>query len=101
MDHKTAFSIPECCPGEGVSRSQLYNEWRTSGGPRWLKRGRRRLISADEYRRQLEAEARADTAITWGRHRTASVVSLKVCTRRGDVVVDTVSGSGTCERIFS
>jgi hypothetical protein len=54
------YSINEYLKREKISRARLYKEWKEGRGPKFYHRGARRLISAeaaDEYRRQLEAEA--------------------------------------------
>jgi hypothetical protein len=55
-----AYTVNEYCGREKISRARLYKEWKEGRGPKFYHRGARRLISveaADEYRRQLEAEA--------------------------------------------
>ena len=59
-DQVCAFSVDEFCRAHRISRGSLYNYWAAGIGPKFMKVGHRRLISAEaaaEWRRQCEAGA--------------------------------------------
>jgi hypothetical protein len=61
---KAAFSVNEFCARNGICRVSLYNYWRRGVGPRFMKVGSRRLISAEaesDWHRERE-EAAGNTA---------------------------------------
>ncbi len=52
------FTVAEFCSAHRISRSKLYQLWRSGIGPRSIKVGSKNLITAEaasEWRRQLEA----------------------------------------------
>jgi hypothetical protein len=60
-----AFSVDEFCRLHRISRASLYNYWTDGVGPRVMRVGKRRLISAEaaeEWRRSREAAASEKTA---------------------------------------
>lgn len=61
-DQVCAFSVDEFCRAHRISRGSLYNYWNSGVGPKYMKVGHRRLISAEaasEWRREREAAADA------------------------------------------
>ncbi len=55
-----AYSVDEFCTAHRISRGLLYLLWQQRRGPRWMKIGSRRLISAEaaaEWRRAMEVGA--------------------------------------------
>jgi hypothetical protein len=55
------YTIIEFCSAHKISRSKLYELWRSGIGPRAIKIGSKNLITAEaasEWRRQLEAGGR-------------------------------------------
>lgn len=60
MDRQTVYSVDEFCRAHRISRASLYNYWAAGIGPRTMRVGSRRLISAEaaaEWRREREAAA--------------------------------------------
>jgi hypothetical protein len=57
-----AFSINEFCAAHNISRTKLYEILRTPEGPRCMKVGRRRLISAEAAKEWREAMTHAAEA---------------------------------------
>jgi hypothetical protein len=56
------YTVAEFCSAHKISRSKLYELWRSGIGPRSIKIGSRNLITAEaacEWRRQLEAATEA------------------------------------------
>jgi len=57
MAKAKAYTVNEFCALYRVSRSQLYKLWREGQGPKFMKLGKRRLISrfaADQWRMREE-----------------------------------------------
>jgi hypothetical protein len=55
---RAAFTINEFCETHRISRSMLYLMWGEGTGPRFMRAGRKRLISmeaARDWRREREA----------------------------------------------
>jgi predicted DNA-binding transcriptional regulator AlpA len=55
------YTVAEFCAAYKISRSKLYELWRSGIGPRAIKIGSKNLITAEaasEWRRQLEAGRR-------------------------------------------
>jgi hypothetical protein len=51
------YTVAEFCSAHKISRSKLYQLWRSGVGPRSIKIGSKHLITAEaacEWRRQLE-----------------------------------------------
>ena len=62
MAQKAAFSVDEFCARNGICRVSLYNYWARGIGPRCMKVGARRLITAEaeaDWHRDREAAAAA------------------------------------------
>ena len=56
------YTIAEFCSAHKISRSKLYQLWRSGIGPRAIKIGSKNLITAEAacaWRRQLEAATEA------------------------------------------
>lgn len=59
-DQTCAFTVDEFCRAHRISRGSLYNAWTAGRGPRFMKVGHRRLISAEaaiDWRRAMEIGA--------------------------------------------
>lgn len=57
-----AYTVDEFCESHRICRAQLYNLWNQGRGPRFMKNGVRRLITAEaaaDWRQQMEASAQA------------------------------------------
>ena len=58
------YTVSEFCTAHKISRSKLYELWRSGIGPRAIKIGSKNLITAEaacEWRRQLEAGGRSSS----------------------------------------
>jgi hypothetical protein len=56
------FTVAEFCAAHKISRSKLYELWRSGIGPRAVKIGSKNLITAEaacEWRRQLQPATKA------------------------------------------
>jgi hypothetical protein len=55
---RAAFTVAEFCAAHRMSRSSLYNFWRSGTGPRYMRNGKKVLITieaAADWRREREA----------------------------------------------
>jgi hypothetical protein len=55
---RAAFTVAEFCAAHRVSRSSLYKAWAQGTGPRYLRNGKKVLITieaARDWRREREA----------------------------------------------
>jgi len=79
----SSLTIDEFCRNERISRWKLYEMWKQGRGPRFYLNGPRRRISAeaaDDWRRQMEAEAatpEARAAIEQASVKARSVVAKR------------------------
>lgn len=58
---KDAYTVEEFCQRNAISKSELYEQWRSGVGPRVMKRGSRWVRisreAAAEWRRRMEGGA--------------------------------------------
>jgi hypothetical protein len=62
---RATYTISEFCLTHRLSRSALYKMWERGVGPRYLRTGKKVLISVEaaaDWRAQREAQAAAQTA---------------------------------------
>jgi hypothetical protein len=55
---RAAFTVAEFCAAHRVSRSGLYNHWRAGTGPRFMRSGKKVIITVEaaaDWRREREA----------------------------------------------
>jgi hypothetical protein len=62
---RAAYTVPEFCSTHRMSRSALYKLWQMGIGPRYMRNGKKVLITieaAADWRAQREAQTAAEAA---------------------------------------